>query len=248
MDGSLRRAAMRLDAVKYQRLEFRLLNAADVVVCITNDDALYFQKFAKRVCVIPPVFLGTAMPRRTIDETCPRALLLLGAFEWIAKQKNLEILIEALVPALKRSRISLNVVGTVPQHIQERHSSERPYLTFHGRLADPSPVILSSRGGLVPELFGGGFKLKVMDYAFARLPIFGLKEAMAGTTADEQSAMFLANDMSGLAETITGNIDNLEQLNSNQEKVFKLFSRRFSINAVAESLREIFLQSERAAP
>ncbi len=159
IDDPLRRMAMRLDAEKYRRLELELLKAADAVVCITSNDASYFQNFGKRICVIPPVFLGAPMPKRTIDENCPRALLLLGSFEWIAKQKNLEIIIDALVPRLRRSQISLNVVGAVPQHIQDRHAGLRPYLTFHGRLADPAPVILSSRGGLVPELFGGGFKL-----------------------------------------------------------------------------------------
>lgn len=240
----LRRAAMRLDAEKYRRLELRLLNAADAVICITSDDASYFQKFAKHTCVVSPVFLGTPMPKRTIDENCPRALLLLGSFEWIAKQKNLEIIIEALMPRLRRSRIFLNVVGAVPQHIQDRHAEHRPYLIFHGRLTDPSPIILSCRGGLVPELFGGGFKLKVLDYAFAGLPIFGLTRAMAGTTTEEQSAMFLASDMDGLAETILENLDNLEQLNKNQERLLGLFSTRFSLETVGARLREVFLQGE----
>lgn len=245
IENPLRGAAMRLDAEKYRRLELRLLSAADAVVCITSNDASYFQRFAKRVCVIPPVFLGTALPKRTIDANCPKALLLLGTFEWIAKQKNLEIIIETLVPRLQRSRISLSVVGTVPQHIQERHRNLRPYLTFHGRLADPTPIILSSRGGLVSEPFGGGFKLKVIDYAFAGLPIFGLTEAMAGMTAEEKSAMFLANDINGLAETIIDNVDNFEHLNKNQERLLELFSTRFSLETVGALLRDVFLQDER---
>lgn len=242
-----RRAAMHIDAEKYRRLELRLLNAADAVVCITSNDASYFQTFAKRVCVAPPVFLGLPTPKRTISGTCPRALLLLGEFKWIAKQRNLEIIIEALLPRLQRGQISLNVVGAVSQSIQERYANQRPYLTFHGRLADPSPIVLSCRGGLVPELFGGGFKLKVMDYAFAGLPIFGLTEAMAGTTTEEQSAMFLANDMNGLAETIIENVDNLEQLNKKQERLLELFSTRFSLETVGARLREVFLQNERTA-
>ncbi|QPF90270.1 glycosyltransferase [Bradyrhizobium commune] len=240
VQNPIRGAATRLDAEKYRRLEHGLLDAADAVVCITSNDAAYFQKFAKRVYVIPPVFLGTPSPRRTISADCPRSLLLLGEFKWIAKQRNLEIIIDALLPPLQRSQVSLNVVGVVPQHIQNRHASLRPYLKFHGRLADPSPLFLSSRGGLVPELFGGGFKLKVMDYAFARLPIFGLTEAMAGTTAEEQSAMFLANNIAGLADAIVENVDNLDRLNECQETLLHLFSNRFSLDTVSTRLGKVF--------
>ncbi len=84
-----------------------------------------------------------------------------------------------------------------------------------------------------------------MDYAFAGLPIFGLTEALAGTTAEEQSAMFLASDINGLAETIIENVDNLERLNNNQERLLELFSTRFSLETVGTRLREVFLQDER---
>jgi len=36
----------------------------------------------------------------------------------------------------------------------------------------------------VAEVLGGGFKLKLLDYAFAKLPIFGLRMAVEGTTVD----------------------------------------------------------------
>jgi hypothetical protein len=81
-----------------------------------------------------------------------------------------------------------------------------------------------------------------MDYAFERLPIFGLKEALAGTTPEEQSAMFLADSLDDLAATIVRNIDNLDALNRNQETLFKLFSDRFGLAAGVQRLREVFLQ------
>jgi polysaccharide biosynthesis protein PslH len=237
----LRQAVMRLDAEKYRRLENRILKVANAVICITDADAGYFRRLIENVHVVPPIYLGKVSSSRVINSDCPRSLLLLGAFEWIAKQKNLELIVDALLPALKRHGITLNVVGTVPQTMKDRYAHHGPNLSFHGPVADISTFVSSARGGLVPELLGGGFKLKVMDYAFERLPIFGLKEALAGTTPEEQSAMFLANDLGDLANSITRNIDDLDSLNRNQQALFRLFSDRFGLTAGTNRVRKVFL-------
>ncbi len=247
-NNSLRKVVMRLDAEKYRRLENRILRAADAVICITDADATYFRPLAGDVHVVPPIYLGQTSAPRVIDANCPRSLLLLGSFDWIAKQKNLQLIVDALLPALELHGITLNVVGTVPQTIMNQYVHCRPHLIFHGRVADISGYLLSSRGGLVPDLLGGGFKLKAMDYAFEKLPIFGLKDALAGTTPQEQSAMFLADSLDDLASTIVHNIDDLDALNRNQGTLFKLFSDRFGLAAGVQGLREVFLQSADTAP
>jgi polysaccharide biosynthesis protein PslH len=241
-DNPFRRAAMRLDAEKYRRLENRILDSADAVICITDTDASYFQRFSANVHIVSPIYLGNVSPARHIDPNAPRALLLLGSFEWIAKQRNLELIVDALLPSLKQNMISLNVVGVVPQGIQDRYNHYSPHLCFHGRIGDISTIVSSSRGGVVPDLLGGGFKLKVLDYAFQRLPIFGLTDALAGTTSEEQSAMFLANSLDGLAKTIIRSIDDLDALNRNQLTLFKLISDRFGLEAGTRHLRKVFLQ------
>jgi polysaccharide biosynthesis protein PslH len=241
-DNPLRKVVMRLDAEKYRRLENRILKVTDAVICITDADACYFRPRARNVHVVPPIYLGMASAPRVVDASCPRSLLLLGSFEWIAKQRNLELIVDALLPVLKLHDITLNVVGTVPQTIRDQYDHHSPNLIFHGRVADISTYLLSSRGGLVPDLLGGGFKLKVMDYAFEGLPIFGLKDALAGTTPEEQSAMFLAEGLDDLAATIARNIDDLDALNRNQETLFKLFSERFGLASGVRRLREVFLQ------
>ncbi|WBL80313.1 glycosyltransferase [Bradyrhizobium xenonodulans] len=240
-NNPLRRTLMRLDAEKYRRLENWILQSADAVTCISAEDASYFERFSKHVHIAPPIYLGSVRPARQIQSDCPRSLLLLGSFEWGAKQRNLELIVESLLPALQRNGVTLNVVGTVPPHFRDRFSRFSPFLSFHGRVDDVSPFVASSRGGLVPDLLGGGFKLKVLDYAFQRLPIFGLRNALAGTTVTEQSAMFPADDLDSLAETITRNIDDLAALNRNQDSLFELLSARFGLEAGTRYLSKVFL-------
>ncbi|HMF52603.1 MAG TPA: glycosyltransferase [Candidatus Saccharimonadales bacterium] len=244
ISNPLRRTIMGLDAEKYRKLEQKILKVADAVICITDADESYFRQFAKKTYVVPPIFLGATAPARVIDPNYPRAVLLLGSFEWVAKQQNLELIIDALLPSFKQNGISLNVVGTVPQTIRDRHADQSPHLIFHGRVADISGLLLSSRGGLVPDLLGGGFKLKVMDYAFERLPIFGLRMALAGTTPEEQSAMFLADSIEELAKIIVENIDNFDRLNRNPAKLLELFSERFGLERGLDRVRQIFLRAD----
>jgi glycosyltransferase involved in cell wall biosynthesis len=238
----VRRAVLRWDAEKYRRLEQNLVKAADAIVCITDTDARYFRKYGKALAVIPPVYLGTIAPAEAIDSTRPRSILLLGSFDWIAKQRNLEHIINVLLPGLKCKGIVLDVVGNVPENIKSRYAGESSTLIFHGPVADLSGVFARSRGGLVAEALGGGFKLKLLDYAFARLPVFGLKIAVEGTTADEQSAMFIAETLDGLADTIVENIDDLAILNRNQARLFELTSERFGLKAGIDHVRGIFLR------
>jgi len=83
-----------------------------------------------------------------------------------------------------------------------------------------------------------------LDYAFARLPVFGLRMAVDGTTPDEQSAMYLADTMEGLANAIIDGIDDLPTLNRNQARLFELMSNRFGLEQGTERLRDILFRKD----
>lgn len=236
----LRRQVMRLDAAKYHRLERRVIDAADAVLAITEEDATYFAQFHSNVTVVPPVYLGPATQTRVIAESCPRSLLLVGSFDWVAKQENLERIARIIAPRLARVGIAIDVVGSVPNRLAQRLASHAN-LRFHGLVSDVGGIFANSRGGLVAEDLGGGFKLKILDYAFNRVPIFGLRDAMAGTLPNEQAAMFLAEDMEGLGTTIAENFDNAERLNRSQETLFQLVSERFGLAAGSARLQRALL-------
>jgi polysaccharide biosynthesis protein PslH len=53
----LRRSIMRWDAEKYRRLERRIVDATDSILCITEADATYFAPSGKTTFVVPPIYL-----------------------------------------------------------------------------------------------------------------------------------------------------------------------------------------------
>jgi polysaccharide biosynthesis protein PslH len=239
----LHRAVMQLDAEKYRRIEIATVRAAHCVICISDADAQYFSQHHPNVHVVPPVFMGKRRDLDTVQEDRPRALLLVGSFDWIAKQRNLEMIVSAIGPVFRQHGIILNVVGKIAPRLKERLEKRNPWLHFHGQLAEYGDVATRCRGGLLAEAFGGGFKLKMLDYAFMRLPIFGLIQAAIGTTAEERSAMFTAEDHAELGKIIVENIDKLDELNQQQQRLYELASRRYSLQRMIRQVSEIFGQS-----
>jgi hypothetical protein len=223
---------MRLDAEKYARLEGRLLAVADAVIAITAQDADRFRRSNGRVDVVWPAYLGPKADRRIIDAETPKSLLLLGSFGWGAKQRNLEDILVALHRPLKDAGIAIRIVGNVATSVR----AAWPQVEFCGTVNDYKAIAAACRGGLVAEDLGGGFKLKILDYAFMRLPIFGLAHAVAGMTAEERSAMILAEDLTALARAIIENFDGVASLNRRQDALHTLVSQRFDVATVGVRL------------
>jgi hypothetical protein len=235
-----RRSLMRWDAEKYRRLELTVLEGSDAVICITEEDAHYFRRFNGDVNVIPPVFLGKSAGKRMIDASTPRRIVLVGSFEWGAKQKNLDQIVNVMQPILASARIELNVIGRVPKPILDKFANNRPFLRFHGPVEDIAKFMSSSRGGLVAELFGGGFKLKVLDYAFAGVPIFGLSHALAGIKDEERDFIFEADTLDALAEMVVNNVDRIVELNRRQKGLLNLIEMRFCLDNATMLIKEVF--------
>lgn len=80
---------------------------------------------------------------------------------------------------------------------------------------------------LVFEETGGGFKLKLLDYIFNRIPVFGITSAVAGLPDKIMQQIFLAPDMQGLVSLIIKNIDQYEKLNASQQSAFEVAEQTF---------------------
>ena len=80
---------------------------------------------------------------------------------------------------------------------------------------------------VVPELIGGGFKLKFLDYIFARLPIATLAHATAGFPAAVREATLARDDLESLVRATVEHIDNFRALNRMQECAYSAAESSF---------------------
>lgn len=209
------------DAAKATRLEEVLVSDAVLVTTNTEEDAQQFRRSHpdKRCLVLRPGYVGPRLASRQIAST-ERSVILLGSFQWIAKQKNLESFLEASAVAFRERNIALRVVGFMDGGFQAAMAEKFPHATIVGPVDDPTDELARARMGAIPEEAGGGFKHKTLNYVFNRVPVVGLAAALSGVPLVDGDSCLIAADIPALIEIIVSNIDNVPLLQQISEKAY----------------------------
>ena len=245
-EGSvLKRLALYQNHMKIGRLERALVRRTDLVTAITEEDSHAFSRLApdQQILVLPPGFSGWISPPRVIDADTPKNVVLIGSFRWVVKKENLRRAVRTMDPVLYQHGITLDVVGDVPDDLLDELRPIARATRFHGFVDDVAPYLQSARVALVPEVIGGGFKLKLLDYIFGRVPVATIEEAAAGLPAEIQANMLSEQNLEGLVRQVVTNIDNFSLLNRMQEGAFRtaasLYDWRDRGRELKQAIRDI---------
>jgi hypothetical protein len=152
---------------------------------------------------------------------------LLGAFQWIVKQINLEAFLMAADESFARNEIELQIVGAVPVELRNRWRGRLRATMFLGVIDDLRSCFDNARMGLIIEAVGGGFKLKTLDYVFERVPVAALSGALGGIDAELRSHFLVEDAVHSLVKALVARIDDLEMLNAMQEGAFAAANGKF---------------------
>lgn len=208
--------------LKVRTLERRIARSVDLLTAITDEDALALGGCLPhgRRLTLTPGYAGWVAPDDRISAAAPRRVIIVGSFRWVMKRENLARFVEVADPLFKRHNIVLDVVGDVAEELLAGLRKRCQAVQFHGFVDDVSQYLSQARIAVVPELIGGGFKLKFLDYIFARVPVATLAQAAAGIPAQLQQHMLLSGDLDELVNSIIVNIDKLDDLNRMQARAF----------------------------
>lgn len=218
----LKKLAFVQNAWKVARFEQRLIERCDLVSCITPEDQARFAAVIgpERTVLLTPGHSGKAMDPRAITVTTPRKVVVVGSYTWVVKQENLRAFVAAADPVFQRHGITLEIVGRMPATLLAELQAFAKATIFAGFVDDLEPYLSSSRIAVVPEVFGGGFKLKLLDYVFGRVPVVTLSEAAAGLPAALRQQVWCCDDLPSLVDTIVERIDDVETLDQRQRLAF----------------------------
>lgn len=209
--------ALRWDARKYGRLERRLCKRADLVTAITPHDADTFRSELadQPVLTLLPGFEGRipAKAPRQFTADSPRVVVLAGAFEWLAKRRNLERFLHAARRPFQEGGIRFQVIGKADPEWFQSLARQHPWADFKSNVPAIDLYLDQARIGLIPEALGGGFKLKALDYIFRGLPVASIDKALSGLPIDPFSEAITASDPESLASKVVSRIDDLRFLN-----------------------------------
>ncbi len=221
--GFLKRQALKLDACKITWLEHDLVAAADLVTAITPEDrALYSADWPhKRIEVVTPGYRGRFIAERQITPDLPRRAVIVGSFDWIAKRLNIEEFIRVADPIFAAHGVELEVVGSGDRSYFDQMQKSLVATHFTGTVDRVDRYMESARIAIVPERNGGGFKLKVLEYIFNRMPIFALEGSVAGVPLERDESIQLYPDQQALALGVWRAMDDLGRLNRLQNRAYE---------------------------
>jgi polysaccharide biosynthesis protein PslH len=221
--GLPRRLALWQNYYKVRNLERRLLREVDLVSAITIEDELTLRAHRNdnHTLTLTPGYDGAIAPERVIDASVPRRAVIVGSFHWVVKQDNLARFVEHADAQFAAHGIELVVAGDVPQPLKETLLASSRATRFEGFVTDLAPFLAQARIAIVPELIGGGFKLKFLDYIFGRVPVATVDAAAAGLPARLRDELITGTDFAALTAAIIDNIERLDHLNRIQAAAFE---------------------------
>ncbi len=219
----LHRVILRADSAKVTALERAMVDHADLMTAITGEDAALYRdrRPNDRIEVLTPGFGGQITPHRSLSETLPRRAVLVGSFDWIAKRMNLEEFVSIADPILAAYGIELSVIGSAEKRFLDLMRRRVVMTRFVGPVDSVHEHMRAARVAVVPERSGGGFKLKVLDYVFARVPILALEGSVAGMPLAHNKSILLYPDQESLALGIVQSIDQIDRLNQIQNSAYQ---------------------------
>lgn len=240
-----KKLALQLDAEKYARQEDVLCEEVDLVTAITEAEVeAYRENFPSRkyICLTPG-YEGVIHRHRKILPEVPRRVVMSGSFEWIAKRINLERFLEQAAEPFAEAGIELQIVGKTEEAFRVEMTRKFPGVDFVGRVPEMEPYLLNARMGLIVEEFGGGFKLKTLEYIFHGLPLAGLHHAVEGLPLRSPEEILLAPDTPSLIAGVSRTIDDFEQLNYMSRRSIEICEASFRWEdrgrKLAEAIQEL---------
>lgn len=215
--------ALRRDAQKTRTLERRVVKAADVVTAITKDDAERYRREHpdQKILVLTPGYGGHRVSHRQITQSTSRNVIIVGSFDWVAKKMNLKAFLQAADQKLAEAGVRVMVVGRGDRNFLSEMGQNMRAVTVVGEVDDVTPYLQDARIAIVPEKTGGGFKLKLLDYVFHRVPIFAMSGSLNGSPLRSGHSAMEFGSFEELTDGIVKAIDDTDHLNAYQDRAFE---------------------------
>jgi len=239
-DETLRfRCSARVQAFKWKRHEFGALRQYGAVVVCSDDDRRYLG--ADNVHTIPN---GFALPadkpvRPAVD---PDRIGFIGTLGYGPNYKGLLWFREQVWPRIRRQnpRMRLRLIGSPPP---AQYRVEAEGFEPLGYVENPDGEIGTWSAMIVPILYGGGTRIKILD-AFSKMcPVVATPMGAHGISAVGGTHLVLADDPQGFANGCLDLSANPEKGRALAESAWRLFTERYTWDRIGEAAARIALDA-----
>ena len=171
----IKKLAYYLDYIKTKYYEKKFISQFDCITTICDVDKETFSTmFHKQIEVLPPVI---NIDNCKIDTShIEDKFIICGAFHWGPKYVNLKLLLASKnIGKYKESGHELMIVGRANKKDVDYVNKNYPGIHMTGPVETVIPYYEKARIAIVPELVGGGFKLKIAEAVQYSKPIVAIK-------------------------------------------------------------------------
>ena len=228
------------DAIKTNFYEKKWLNHFDFITTISeHDQDYYILNFKNPITkVIRPILNGIDSISENIKKKNKN--ILVGSFLWGPKKENLlSFLNSKNFKQLHTNNISLTVVGNADPLLVKKINSEFKGVFMTGRVKSVESFYSNSKIAIIPEVLGGGFKLKVAEAALQKTAIFSVKGAITKCNLKKDKHFIEALNFNDLINKIIDFQSREPELNLMIEETYNIAKRDFSIDKFKSDILKI---------
>lgn len=211
--------------------EMHILDRFALVLAIQAGEAAFLERLLPgRVLLAPHVV--PPLPRARGSGGAPRIGFLGG--DSPMNRDGLAWLLDQVWPAIAPLGAELHVAGGVCQGMPAR-----PGVTWHGEVAEAGRFLAGLDIGVNPVFFGGGLKIKTVEYLAHGLPSVLTAEAVTGLAGGDGHAYLVAPDRAGFIVALAALVAD-PALRARMGEAAQAFARRhFGPRALAPAMRAI---------
>ncbi|MBN1979704.1 MAG: glycosyltransferase [Anaerolineae bacterium] len=203
--SSLRRLLLwreALNFLKWRRAEIAWSRLADVIVAVSQVEALYYRR---RLPGIPVEVIpnGVGIGYFASVNRCPEpaTLLFTGGMNWLPNVDAVRYFCREIYPHVKAQRpdVRLLIVGRDPAPEVQALASD-PTVTVTGQVPDVRPYFGQATVFVVPLRAGGGTRLKILEAFAARVPVVSTPLGCDGLEVNDGSHLLVADSPQTFAQ------------------------------------------------
>jgi glycosyltransferase involved in cell wall biosynthesis len=231
------------DAMRTRLFEEKLIRNIDAYTAICEYDFQYL-KGIKEIpsALLRPVLNGAKRGLNSKEAFLKKIkrLIVVGSFTWGPKAQNIKSLVRAFDEKNMVSEgFELHVVGRIEEDLAVELKSMCPGIKISGQVMDLEKYYSNCSISIIPEVMGGGFKLKVAEAAMFKKAIFSVKGAITKSNLKPGLHFNESKDLDELMVSLIERVKNPNELWQMAELAHKTVNAEYTQEALSNSLKTL---------
>ena len=187
-----------LQSKRLKKFEIGLVENADTVWSISEEDKKWFEKFNPKTTTIAV----SIVQQEPLSNLAPLACFHLGALDWDPNLQGLDWFLTSVWPIVLRKvpNATFHIAGNnPPKYLQ---SEEGKNYLVHGRVPNADEFAKSHGVAIVPLLAGSGIRIKMIMNASWAIPMVSTRIGAEGLFNDTNQGVLLADSAEEFASAL----------------------------------------------